>query len=119
MKRSLRLLVLVLVFLIQPFAANRLAAQRAADCDSCALLDEVWRVVLQYAPGTPRSTVERDFLPDGGLQPAGNASRYIFKKCSLIKIDIEFARTDDQSVNAPTDRIVKVSRPYLEPPDMD
>jgi hypothetical protein len=70
--------------------------------------------------GDTRADVERNFQLDGGLQVQGK-SRYVYKRWPLIKIDVEFSnqRTSDQSDSLPGDRVVRVSRPYLEYPYAD
>jgi hypothetical protein len=68
-----------------------------------------------------RSEVERDFVLDGGLQSRGT-SRYMFKKCRFIKIEVTFSNDELSGTwidGSPNDRVVNVSKPYLEYPFMD
>jgi len=104
---------------LQPVIPCKAYAQGPAKCDSCALLEDALRTLQDFPPGTPRSKVEEELRPDGGLQSLHGATRYIFKKCPLIKVDIDFTYFDGQQDNLPSDQVVKVSRPYLEYPDSD
>lgn len=94
-------------------------AQAPANCDACALMEEALKIVGDLVPGVSRSEVEQDFKPDGGLQFFQNSSRYVFKKCPLIKVDIEFTHFEGQQDDLKSDQIIKISRPYLEYPFMD
>jgi hypothetical protein len=70
--------------------------------------------------GSLRQTVERSFVLDGGTQTR-QTSRYVFKKCHFIKIDVTFERGDTLTSggNSPRDKVVGVSKPYLEYPTLD
>jgi hypothetical protein len=60
---------------------------------------------------------------EGGLSTR-TRRRYVYKRCSYIKVDVEFSRADvdaspDSTIENLDDRIVKISRPYLEYSIMD
>lgn len=86
----------------------------------CRVITAALRSVQTLTPGTARSQLEKDFELDGGMQFAAH-SRYVFKACNDIKIDVELSGTgiDDRADFLPTDTIVKVSEPYLELPSTD
>jgi hypothetical protein len=88
--------------------------------DSVLLITDALKVVGEITVGDTRATLEREFELEGGLQSAGR-SRYVFKKCHLIKIEVEFSHKGDSSWTdfSPTDSIVHVSKPYLEYPITD
>jgi hypothetical protein len=77
-------------------------------------------VIAKLKVGGTRADVERDFVPDGGLQ-ALPASRYVYKGCGFIKIEVEFrAKSGHLSMDSsPSDRVVHISKPYLEYPVAD
>ncbi len=110
---------LALAVLLQPVIVNRAHAQAPAHCDGCALMEEALKTVQSFTPGTPRSKVEQDFRPDGGLQPVPGPSRYVFKSCPLIQIEIEFTHFEGQRDGLPSDQVIKVSRPYFWYPAYD
>ena len=69
--------------------------------------------------GMTRADMERLFVPDGGLQVYG-ATRYVYRECPFFKVDVEFERAPNSPRSGgPRDRIVKISKPYLEQPDDD
>jgi hypothetical protein len=96
-------------------------SQRAIDSQSnCAVIEEALQETGNLKLGITRDKVEVSFVLDGGMQ-FGRTSRYLFRKCRSIKVDIEFA---DRGAGSPADyssadKIVKVSRPYLELPAYD
>jgi hypothetical protein len=59
-------------------------------------------------------------MEEGGLSTRTHR-RYAFRKCGLIKVDVEFAPTGDPASGErqPNDQIVKISKPSLELPIMD
>jgi hypothetical protein len=86
---------------------------------TCHTAEEIITDALKAAAdlkvGDTRADVERSFELEGGLQ-SRTKSRYVFKKCSYIKIDVEFTGKGDSSPAGfpSTDIIVQVSKPYLE-----
>jgi len=88
--------------------------------DKCGVIEEALQETGKLKPGITRDRVEVGFVLDGGLQ-FGRTSRYSFRKCPSIKVDVEFSEREAGSTTDLTaaDRIIKVSRPYLELPAYD
>ena len=89
--------------------------------DSCYLgAIEVVNSISEIKVGDPRSKVELNFEEDGGMQFPPQ-TRYLWKDCKYVKIEVEFSHTgaNDWSNLRPTDKVVKVSKPYLELPSKD
>ena len=119
MRRKLWLVFAVLVLSSQPSIERRAPAQSPAKCDDCGVIEEALKAVSDLVPGRSRERVEQEFRLDGGLHFFHGPRRYTFRKCPLIKVDIEFKQFDGQQDELPTDPVVKVSRPYLEYPFSD
>jgi hypothetical protein len=70
--------------------------------------------------GDTRAKLEQEFESDGGIT-GPKQSRYKFKKCPYIKIDVEFSRKgeSDWMDYLPTDTVVHISKPYLQYPIYD
>jgi hypothetical protein len=87
-------------------------------------IDHVMRSISTVKPGMTRKDLSRVFTEEGGLSTR-TQKRYVYKHCPYIKIDVEFSPATDSDVNqdavaeSPEDKIVKVSRPYLEYSIMD
>jgi len=60
--------------------------------------------------GGTRSELLKIFTTEGGLS-APSQQTYVYRHCPYIKVDVKFA-TGDQEL--PTDKIVDISRPYLD-----
>jgi hypothetical protein len=61
-------------------------------------------------------------MEDGGAQFFGQPTRYVYRRCTKIKTDVDFAAHDPATSRGtpdPQDRIKSVSRPYLEYMFMD
>jgi hypothetical protein len=97
------------------FSRHTTAAQ-----DNCGVIEEALQETDKLKPGMTRDKVEASFVLDGGMQ-FERTSRYTFKKCSFIKVDVEFAGhgADSPKEFVATDRVVKVSRPYVAYPTFD
>jgi hypothetical protein len=90
--------------------------------DSCrSVIDRAMNDVSHLKPGLTRADVERMFYPDGGIQSFHGPTRYIYRPCHSIKIDVEFApaRADEGLQGSAEDGVKSVSKPYLENPFFD
>ena len=97
-----------------------LSRQTTGAHGNCAVIEEALQETGKLKSGITRDKVEVTFVLDGGMQ-FGRMSRYSFRKCPSIKVDVEFSERGAGTAAdySPTDRIVKVSRPYLELPAYD
>ena len=70
--------------------------------------------------GMTRGELLKVFMEEGGISTR-TWHRYVYRKCGYVKVDVEFAPTDDKDSNTerPDDRITKLSKPYLELSIMD
>ncbi len=88
--------------------------------DAVEFLEKAIKTVSDIPSGEVRAELERDFILDGGFQTA-QISRYVYRACHLIKIDVEFTISNSSSLPepAPTDQVKHVSKRYLEYPFAD
>jgi hypothetical protein len=73
--------------------------------------------------GMTREQVEKKFPMDGGLQTA-SPTRFVHPQCRYFKIEVgfEFQRDEadgNRAVMGKTDKVIAVSKPYLERPFAD
>jgi hypothetical protein len=87
---------------------------------SCLIIHEVLNTLRPIHPGDTRQELLADFDEDGGLQNAIH-TRYVFKRCRSIKVDVEFDVNPENKRfdSLRSDKIVRISKPYLEPPAYD
>lgn len=66
--------------------------------------------------GMTRDQLDQIFDHDGGIYTAGSET-YVYRRCPYFKVDVKF----DTKAKGPigTDKILRISRPYLEPPAYD
>ncbi len=65
-------------------------------------------------PGMTRGDLAKIFGEEGGLS-IRSQRKCVFKGCPYIKVDVVFTPSDnDQTTEKPEDRIVSISRPFLE-----
>jgi hypothetical protein len=99
-----------------PLPPFRLMAQ---DTSCCSVVKDALSAVGQITPGMSRRDVERAFTDDGGLS-SRTEGRYVFRKCSYIKVKVKFSKAAGTSVEeSPDDVVTEVSSLYIENPEMD
>jgi hypothetical protein len=67
--------------------------------------------------GMTRSDLMKVFATEGGLSTTSQRT-YVYRRCPYIKVDVKFAASS-RGEELPTDKIIQVSRPYLEWSVMD
>jgi len=79
-------------------------------------IDSVMSSILTIKPGAARKDLLRVFKEEGGLSTRTRRT-YVYKGCPYIKVDVKFAplgNEDDEFTEMPEDKVITVSRPYLE-----
>ena len=87
------------------------------------LTGDYLKVFESITNGMSRAEVEREFQMDGGLQSASPV-RFIHSGCPNFKVNVEFdfkrnGADQNRAVIGKEDKVIRVSRPYLERPFMD
>ena len=100
------------------------ATAKRKNPDKFELIQDAITTVADLKVGDTRAKLERNFEQDGGISwrnESSEHSRYLYKKCCLIKIDVEFALKMGSTPEKPSpeDTISSVSKPYLEYPFAD
>ena len=108
-------------------AASSVLAQEAelnvrlgpqVDEEHAQWIQQVMHSIETIKPGMRRGEILPVFTEDGGLSTRSQ-QRYTYKHCPYIKVDVEFSPIDHGTKESPDDKIVKVSRPYLQYPIFD
>ena len=92
--------------------------QQLADQQHGQWIEMVMNSFSAIKPGTARKDLPHSVVSDGGLS-FRTQGRFVYRHCRYIKVDIEFQAVDERSEFSPEDKVVKVSRPYLEYPFSD
>jgi hypothetical protein len=116
------LLLLLLVTGIAPAQKSIGPTQRGSEIDAGhkKWIDSVLRSILPIKPGGTRKDLLKVFTEEGGLSTRTQRT-YVYRHCPYIKVDVQFAAVgnDDGSAEMREDRIVAISRPYLDYSTMD
>lgn len=112
------LLVLLIVGVASAESEQHALAVPSTDTRSCGIVTQAMSDYFSLKPGSLRKEVEGTFELDGGAQFA-LTSRYVYKKCPYIHIDIEFKQPNTSGRSSPDDTIVSVSKLYLQYPAKD
>jgi hypothetical protein len=116
-----------IIFLAGCIALSSITAGVCAPArqDSCeAIIKEAIRAVDDLKVGDTRAKIEHNFREDGGISwwnESSQHSRYLYKKCTFIKIDVEYALRKGSTPGKPSpdDTVTSISKPYLEYPFYD
>lgn len=116
MKIMLLVTIGLLVSAAGPLAQPRPRAQAGS---SCAVIEAALNAARAVTPGLTRSQVDKNFVPDGGVQFASK-TRYVYSGCSLIHIDVEFdVKASPGHLTSPQDLVITTSKLYIEYPAKD
>jgi hypothetical protein len=111
--KSKWLLVLVGLILCSP---QCLGAESFKEHDEFVKkIEKVLRDVGEIKVGMTRADVLKVFSTSGGIS-TGRSRTYVYRECPYIKVDVEFdtGNSKEPAHESATDRITKISRPYLE-----
>lgn len=117
--KSLVACVAILLFVFTPGLRAQQVASSPGDQNVWAMnaLKEMQTVQV----GMTRSDLEKVFMIDGGGSTR-KSQTYVYRKCIYLKVDVEYApveMADGRWEEAAHDKIVKISKPYLDNPILD
>jgi len=76
-------------------------------------MQQVMEAISAIKPGMTRNDLTPLFTEDGSLDSRQHG-RYVYAQCEYLKVDVTFSPVDGGANPNSEDKIVKVSRPYLE-----
>jgi len=120
----LRRYVAAMAFLAFSLTSSSLcaAAESQSQAEHTAWVGRVLERMLTIKPGMTRSQLLEVFTTEGGIA-TGLQRKFVSRECPYMKVDVRFdavGRPNRDSdgrvtlVEGPDDRIVTISRPYLE-----
>ena len=80
------------------------------------IIVEVMETLDTLKPGMTRADILTVFTEEGGLSWRTHRT-YVYRLCPYIKVDFDFApvtNPDDRQTEMSDDKILKMSRPYLQ-----
>lgn len=115
--RKVRLLFVAALVALAAFAYGPFAVEAQAPQNHTEWLAESLKEMETVKVGMTRADLLKVFEGEGGLS-VPERRRYVYRKCPYIKVDVEFelagGRGGIRSVEGPADKIVKISKPFLE-----
>jgi hypothetical protein len=110
-------LILLTVSLVIAFTAfMRSAAQSHDPKDHSEWVAKSLKEMQTIKVGMMRSDLLRLFKEEGGISNRA-WRRYVYRECRYIKVDVEFELVEepqDKLTQHPSDKIAKISKPFLE-----
>ena len=82
----------------------------------CAWIERALKEIQTVKVGMTRSQLETIFTMEGGLATR-RSRRYVYRGCSLIKVDVQFQpiqHPGEKLKQFPDDKIIEISRPFIE-----
>ncbi len=76
-------------------------------------IQHVMNSISTIKPGMTRRDLSSVVATEGGLSTRSER-KYVYKHCQNIKVDIQFSPVDQGADESPDDKIVRISKPYLE-----
>ncbi len=83
---------------------------------ACQFIEESIRDIGKIRIGMTRGELLESFGEEGGISTR-TQRRYVYNKCVFIKVEAKFSPVGDEankSVELPGDKIVEISKPFLE-----
>ena len=105
------------------WTGGKIAVDKLAIPENVEVAGDCFKNFEAITNGMTRAEVEKRLTPDGGLQGVSPV-RFFDPGCPGFKINVEFdykkdAADQNRAISAKDDKVIHVSKPYLERPFMD
>ena len=87
------------------------------DAEHTVWIADTLRSIHTVKVGQTRADLLKAFTTEGGISTTSQR-QYVYRQCPFIKVLVKFAAADREK-ELPTDKIIEISRPYLEWSVMD
>jgi hypothetical protein len=118
MRKISPILLLLVATAIVSSAQRSIPGRQSSEMDveHTKWIDGVMRSILTIKPGATRKDLLTIFTEEGGISSRTHR-KYVYNQCPYIKVDVEFApigKQDQPFIEMPEDKVITISRPYLE-----
>jgi hypothetical protein len=118
MRKIGSILLLLFAASVMPAQKSIGPAQRGSEIEQehTKWVESVMRSILTIKMGATRKDLLKILAEEGGISSRTHRT-YVYKQCPYIKVDVEFApvgNQDNRFDEMPEDRVIAISRPYLE-----
>jgi hypothetical protein len=99
-----------------PYEVVTLEGEPPLDMEHAQWVSSVLRWTYDIKPGMTRKDLLRVYTVEGGLSTRTHRT-YVLKGCPGVKVDVEFVpvgNVQDGLIESPNDKILKLSKPYLD-----
>jgi len=113
MRKLFILIMIVAAIAIFTGFQNRGGANQKCNCQ---FVEESLEDISKIKVGMTRKDLLKSFGEEGGISTK-TQKHYVYNKCMFIKIEVKFAsdgNAQNKSVESPDDKIIEISKPYLE-----
>jgi hypothetical protein len=117
MNRFLGISLICIAALASSAGTNHVAPRSQIDEEHTKWIDNALRSMQAVKVGETRFELLKVFTTEGGISTASQRT-YVYRHCPRIKVDVRFAASS-RDTELPTDKIVEISRPYLDWSIMD
>jgi hypothetical protein len=104
--------IVLAVILITGFQSRTSGKQKS----DCGFIEESLKNISEIKVGMTRREVLKIFGEEGGIS-SRTQNHYVYNKCSFIKVDVKFEAVGsekDSFSESPDDKLIEISKPYLE-----
>ena len=115
MKTLISLLALALVTFVST-AAIFPASESGGTDEHTEWIAKSLKEIETVKVGMTRADLLRVFKEEGGISTR-TWRRYVYRDCPYIKVDVEFepvGEPENKTLQSPRDKIIKISKPFLE-----
>ncbi len=112
--RKLFILIMI-VAAITIFTGFQNGVSENQKCD-CQFVGESLENISKIKVGMTRKDLSKFFGEEGGISTR-TQKHYVYNKCMFIKVEVKFAAVGDaqnKTVESVDDKIIEISKPYLE-----
>ena len=94
--------------------------KRQSEKADCEFIEASLKDISKIKVGMRRQELLALFETEGGIYTR-TQNHYVYKKCGYIKVDVKFEAIGNKKDNteSPNDKIIEISKPYLQYPISD